>query len=293
MPLAHDAIVLAGDAFHGQLALARADKGDLVAGNLMGQHERAEDMAHADGRITRHHKNHMPSPQQAFADPPVLIALDFNGPLIEEIGDHLVWTGLGSAARSGYDLRRLPQQGQAQDDQGPAFHQKLLLAAGVRLARGAIQQPFQAVAAHIPDALAHAFYRDQAVGPGFQIFLPGVLHVHPGQQRAGGAQDDAMLVAARQIAQQVAHLGHNIQAGEAQILVPVKAHACPLADQRDFLAVREHHNVLARSHGARRVNGPLHKRDPGQLFDQLVGDDRVFLDGRDDDAAFFHGFHYL
>ena len=65
MPLAHDAIVLAGDAFHGQLALARADKGDLVAGNLMGQHERAEDMAHADGRIARHHKNHMPSPQQA------------------------------------------------------------------------------------------------------------------------------------------------------------------------------------------------------------------------------------
>ena len=182
--------------------------------------------------------------------------------------------------------RALPQQSQTQDDQGPAFHQKLFLTA-VR-ARGAVQQACQTVAAHVPDALAHALHRDQTVGPGLQVFFPGVLHVHPGQQRAGGAQDDAMLVAPGQLAQQVAHLGHNVQTGEAQVLVPVKAHARPLADQRDFLAVRKCYDVLARRHGARRVDGPLHERDPGQLFDQLVGDDRVLLDGRDDDAAFFH-----
>ncbi len=85
--LAHDAVFLAGNAFHGQLAFTGADKGDLVAGDLVGQHERAKDMPHADGGIAGHHKNHMPPQQQAFADPPVLVGLDFYGPFIEKIGD--------------------------------------------------------------------------------------------------------------------------------------------------------------------------------------------------------------
>lgn len=43
------------------------------------------------------------------------------------------------------------------------------------------------------------------------------------------------------------------------------AHARTFADKRNFLAVGQHHDVVTGQHAARGVDGPFHKRDPGQL----------------------------
>ena len=119
----------------------------------------------------------------------------------------------------------------------------------------------------------------------------GVVDVHPRQQGAACAVHDDVSVVVAQFAEDGLHFGDDVQRGEAQSGVVVGADAVAFADQADFLTVRDHDDVLRRDDAARRVDGPLDQRDPREALDQLVRDDRVFLDGRDDDAAsrFCHG----
>ena len=65
-------------------------------------------------------------------------------------------------------------------------------------------------------------------------------------------------------------------------------HARAFADERNLLTVGQHNNIIAGQNAARGIDGPFHKRNPGQLFNKLVRNDGIFLDGRYDDAAFFH-----
>ena len=252
-----------------------------MVGDLVRQHQGAKDVPHADGRPARHHKDHVPTLEQVLADPPVLIALDFNAPVVEEVGhDSAPRVAQGGAARA------VAQEGQAQDDQGAAFHHQRLFALVVRILA---EQAFQPFAAHVPEALAHLLDRDQAVRAAAAVFFPGVFHVHPGEQGAGGPQNNGVLVGGGQFCQQAAHFGHNVQAGEVQVAVPAKAHARAFADECNLLAVGKDHDVRAGQHAAGRVDGPLHQGDARQSLDQLIGDDGVLFDGRNDDAAFFHG----
>ncbi len=66
------------------------------------------------------------------------------------------------------------------------------------------------------------------------------------------------------------------------------AHAKPFANQAYFLAVGQDNDVAAGLARPGRIDGPLYQRYPGQLLDQLVRNDGIFLDGRNDNAAFFH-----
>lgn len=170
-------------------SLARAHKADLVVGYLVGQHERAKHMPHADGGPACHHKDHMPPLQKVLANPPVLIALNFNGPVIEKVGHDL-------AASQGMTVA-LFQQGHAQNNERPAFDHHGFFAV---FASAFVQQIFfKPFALHVPDALAHAFDRHKAVGVRIAVTLPGVFHVNPGQQGARGPQDHAVLVVARKL----------------------------------------------------------------------------------------------
>ena len=64
--------------------------------------------------------------------------------------------------------------------------------------------------------------------------------------------------------------------------------AAPLASKTKGTTQQPPHDVVAGQHAARGIDGPFHKRDPGQLFYQLVRYDGIFFNGRYDDAAFFH-----
>ena len=108
-------------------------------------------------------------------------------------------------------------------------------------------------------------------------------------QGAGRTQNDAVFVLLRQFFQQHPHFADNIQRREAQVLVAAKAHPRALADEGYLLTVGEHHDVFAWQYAPRRIDGPLHQRHASEFFHQLVGNDGVFLDGGDDNTAFFHG----
>ena len=136
-----------------------------------------------------------------------------------------------------------------------------------------------------PYAVPDAFDGDEAVGLVFKERLVGVVDVHPRQQGAACPIDDDVPVIVAQFAEDGFHLRDDVQRGEAQPGVVVHAHAVAFADQADFLAVRDDHDVVRRDDAARRVDGALDQRDPREAFDELVRNDRVFLDGRDDDAA--------
>ena len=77
----------------------------------------------------------MPPLQQVFADPPILITLNFNGPVVEEIGHDF------AAPRRAFATR--VEQGQAQNDEGAAFHHQGFFPGVVRVF---VQQAFKALA---------------------------------------------------------------------------------------------------------------------------------------------------
>ena len=84
--LLDDGLVIArGDVGGGEFAFFGADEKDFMVGDFVGQHERTEDVPHADGGIARDHEHHAALRQKAFAQPPVLIAVDLHRPIIEEI----------------------------------------------------------------------------------------------------------------------------------------------------------------------------------------------------------------
>lgn len=158
-------VVAGRNAGGGQLAFSGADEGDPVMGNFMGQHQGTEHMPHADGRIAGDHEDYMPPGEQTFAQPPVLIAVDLHGPVIEKIGD-------GTA-----DLTCFQRPG-PENDQRLAFHDQF----GLVLRK----QAFKASLPNFPDSVAYVFYRDQTVGLVFKKSVVGVVDVHPGQERAAG-----------------------------------------------------------------------------------------------------------
>ncbi len=167
LPLPDHPVIAAGHAFHGQFALAGANKGDLVIADFMSQHQRPVNMTHAYCGITGHHKDNVAAHEQMLANPPVLVILDFNGALVEKIRDYPL--------RAFFRIIR--KIGQFEDNQGPALNQVFLFA---------IFQGIEHIATvpDIPDPLANVFYGHQAISPGFEIFSPGILNIDPGQQRA-------------------------------------------------------------------------------------------------------------
>ena len=241
-----------------------------MVGDLVGQHERTEDVPHADGGIARDHEHHAALLQKAFAQPPVLIAVDLHRPVIEEI-------------RYGLPDGAAFQRVAFDDDEGLALDHQFGFVFG--------HEGFQPPLMDFPDAVPDAFDGDEAVGLVFDECLVGVVDVHPRQQGTACPIDDDVPVIVAQFAEDGFHLRDDVQRGEAQPGVVVGAYAVAVADQADFLAVRDDHDVVRRDDAARRVDGPLDQRDPREAFDELVWDDRVFLDGRDDDAAsrFCHG----
>ena len=233
-------------------------------------------MPHADGGPSRNHEDHVPALKQVFADPPVLVGLDLDGPVIEKIGHHVLHFGGASLGKPAHKRLR------AEDNDGAALDHDLAFALIV------IEKLGKILALHAPDALMHAFHRDQAVHAGVNVLVPGVFHIYPGNQGTGGPQDDAVLVKRGELVQNVAHLGDDVERLELQLAVAPELHAETLADKGYFLAVCEDIDILALRHGAGCLNGPFDQRHARELLDQLIRDDGVFLDGRDNDAAFFH-----
>ena len=148
LALAHAAVILPGYAFHCHLGLARAHEGNFVIRNLVGQHESAVDMPHADGGPSRNHEDHVPALKQVFADPPVLVGLDLDGPVIEKIGHHVLHFGGASLGKPAHKRLR------AEDNDGAALDHDLAFALIV------IEKLGKILALHAPDALMHAFHRD-------------------------------------------------------------------------------------------------------------------------------------
>ena len=244
--------------------------------DLVGKHEGAIDVPHANGRPACHHEDNMPSAQKVFAYPPVLIGLNLDGPVVEKIGDHVVH--VGSVAFGEGLQKRLG----AQDDEGAAFDHDL------ELPDFLIQKLLEILPLHAPHALVHALHSDKAVAVCGKVLVPGVFHVHPGDERTGGAQYNAVLVLLGKLAKNVPHFGNNIQGAEMQILVAPKLHACPLADEGDLLTVRENIDILPAHNASRGVDTAFYEGHARKLFHQLIGDDCVFLDGGYDNAALAH-----
>lgn len=263
-PLDDGLVIARGDVGGGEFAFLGTDEENLVVGDFMGQHERTEHMPHADGGIARHHEHHPALREQAFAQPPVLIAVDLHRPVVQEVRYRM--PDVAAVQRFAFD-----------DDEGLAFDHQLRFVLG--------QEGFQPPLMDFPDAVPDAFDGDEAVGFILKERTVGVVDVHPRQQRAACPVHDDVPVVVAQFAEDGFHFRDDVQRGEAQSGVVMEAHAVALADQADFLAVRHHDDVLRRDHPPRRVDGPLDQRDPCEAFDELVRDDRVFLDGRYDDAA--------
>ena len=74
-PLDDGLVIACGDVGGGEFAFFGADEKDLMVGDLVGQHERTEDVPHADGGIARDHEHHAALLQKAFAQPPVSASL--------------------------------------------------------------------------------------------------------------------------------------------------------------------------------------------------------------------------
>ncbi len=205
----------------------------------------------------------MPPLKQALADPPVLIAVDFHCPVVEKAGDH----ALGAAGARG-----LPRE----HDQRLAFHQQFGFPVSGETPEAAL--------ARLPDPVTHAAHRDQSVRAGGKKGGVRLLDIRGGHQRATGAADDQALVFVRQPGQNGAKFRREIEREEAERLVVMEARAVALADEGDLLAVGDDDHVPAGGDGQGCVKRALNERLPGQPFDELVGNDRVFLDRGDDHA---------
>ena len=105
-------------------------------------------MPHADGGPSRNHEDHVPALKQVFADPPVLVGLDLDGPVIEKIGHHVLHFGGASLGKPAHKRLR------AEDNDGAALDHDLAFALIV------IEKLGKILALHAPDALMHAFHRD-------------------------------------------------------------------------------------------------------------------------------------
>ena len=170
----------------------------------------------------------------------------------------------------------------AQDDEGAAFDHDL------ELPDFLIQKLLEILPLHAPHALVHALHSDKAVAVCGKVLVPGVFHVHPGDEGAGGAQHNAVLVLLGQLPKNVPHFRHYIQCAEMQILVAPRLHACPLADEGDLLAVREDIDVLPAHNASCGVDAAFDEGHARKLFHQLIGDDGILLDGGYDNAALAH-----
>lgn len=75
-------------------------KRDAVVGYFMGHHQTPEDMPHADSGVACHHKHDVFALEDFFAQPPILVAVDFDTAVVEEVRRDLdTASGDGAVAR--------------------------------------------------------------------------------------------------------------------------------------------------------------------------------------------------